>query len=143
MSERVFNIDAFSELLHVSNNTANGVATLNKWVKCIADHASTLDRRLTDQEDLLEAKCVEPRPAAESGIFGERPSADEEQKQAPKNSMQFGVDLNDMHSNQGQENVESVPKQQDIREKKLPEMTALEKEVIKLLEEDLPEPESD
>ena len=71
------------------------------------------------------------------------PSADEEQKQAPKNSMQFGVDLNDMHSNQGQENVESVPKQQDIREKKLPEMTALEKEVIKLLEEDLPEPESD
>ena len=47
---------------------------------------------------MLKAKCVEPDLAAESEISDKIPSAHEEQKQAPQNSMWFGIDFNDLHS---------------------------------------------
>jgi hypothetical protein len=77
-------LPAFTEVVHISHKTANDVAVLNKWVKCIVDCASTLERRLTNQEDLLTAKCVELRLATEAGSFDKKPSKmlDEDHKQS-------------------------------------------------------------
>ena len=47
---------------------------LNKWISSIVDCACILDRRLTNQEDLLTIKCVELRQALEAGDLNKKPA---------------------------------------------------------------------